>query len=322
MKSNKPNYLTRPSKHVERRIFVETLQCLNKINYDISKYHYIGFGCYYYVDFILFNKLLAINKMTCLEKEVDIEKRMNFNKPYKFIDLQIDDFSNFISNLRNDKKYFIWLDYEGRLDEDIISDIRSVVNTLEVGSIFIITVNVDLKELQYVDGLSEESLKKYKKEQFENLMNKYGEHSWAQYCKITKGHITSAKFPEFFSEVLQAAIFDVFKGRLEESFCQLFNYVYQDGVRMLTFGGIIEKKENCKNIKNVLKNLNYINYKTKPMGITIPSLTLREKLFLDRKIQKNKKISHNIPFELKDKEIEDYIKYSKHYPTFYEVFID
>ena len=139
-----PNYQTRPFKHVERKIFVETLQHLRNAGYEISKYHYLGFGSFYYTDFVLFNRLLSIKKMTCLENKSNLAKRMKFNKPFKFIKLHIKDITNYLPQIKSNEPYIVWLDYELQLSDEVLSNVGSLIGTLMSGSVLIVTVNAHI----------------------------------------------------------------------------------------------------------------------------------------------------------------------------------
>ncbi len=316
-KKSKLNYLIRPSKHIERKIFIETLQHLSKASYDISDYHYLGFGSYYYVDFILFHNLLLIKKMTCLENDQSLKARMKFNKPFKFITLKMNDLTQFIPTIEKNEKYLIWADYEKKLDANIIENTQSLISTLKNGSIFILTVNSDLRELG-TNYLTKELIERVRDMQRNGLKEKI-ESSLNPHCgEVTISDLKPQKLPELFARTISNAIDDSFSGRLDDKFYRLFNYVYQDGARMLTFGGIIDKKGKEKVITSALKKLNYINYNIVPKKIYVPPLTSREKLFLDQNIKRGRVANE---FKIDKKALKDYINYSRHYPTFYEVFI-
>jgi len=315
--TNQPNYLIRPSKHIERKMFIETLQHLGKARYNISDYHYLGFGSYYYVDFILFHKLLSIQKMTCLEKKTSLETRMKFNKPFEFITLKMQSLTQFIPNINKNEKYLIWADYTEKLNENIIEDIQSLINTLKNGSILIFTVNSDLGELK-IDYLENEQVESLRNQQRENL-KKYIEDRLKPHCgNVTINDLTAQKLPELYARTIDNTINDSFSGRLKDKFYRLFNYVYKDDARMLTFGGVIDEKGKEKAISEALKKLNYINDDVVPKKISVPRLTSREKLFLDQNIKRGRVINK---FKIEAGDMKDYIKYYRHYPTFYEVFI-
>ena len=86
------DYTLRPKKQVERRMLIELFHKLRAFKYNISKYRYIGFGSIYFYDFILFHKYLYLEDMICFEEENNLKKRMNFNRPYKFIQIKCESF--------------------------------------------------------------------------------------------------------------------------------------------------------------------------------------------------------------------------------------
>ena len=253
------NYLIRPAKNIKRKIFVETLQYLRKAGYDVSDYHYLGFGGHYYVDFILFHNLLSIKKMTCLEKKPFLKDRMEFNKPFEFITLKMKSLTQFIPTINSDEKYLIWADYENKLDDEIIGNIQSLISTLKNGSILIFTVNSDLREPN-ADYLNSREIEDLRNKQRLFLKEKI-EDSLSPHCgTITMADLKSQKLPQLYAKTIKNAIDDSFGGRLGDEFYGLFNYVYRDGAKMLTFGGIIDKKGKRAMITNALKKLDYINY--------------------------------------------------------------
>src|SRR3989344_4033895 len=114
-----PNYQLRPSKHVERKIFVETFHHLRKVGYDISDYFYTGMGSPYYTDYLLFHRNLYINRMRCFENNTNLKKRMVFNKPLDFIALKNEDINQAVNDLDYRKRYLIWFDYQSMLTTEI-----------------------------------------------------------------------------------------------------------------------------------------------------------------------------------------------------------
>lgn len=321
MANNKPNYQIRPSKHVERKIFVDTLQHLRKVGYKLSDYHYVGFGSYFYMDYTLFNRHLAIEKMTSLENDPDIEKRIKFNKPYSFIDVKMDEATQFISTIRNNKPYLIWLDYECTLNEEILTDFGTLLNTLKNGSVIIVSVNAEVR-LNNAEFLSKAEVDELKSKQLDQLVERYTQQL-DPYCgTVKKKDVTPKTITSLFARTMRDKVKDSLKGRLDDSFHQLFNYHYRDGMQMYTFGGVIDSKDNSEAIKDALAPLNFINSDTEPTRISIPVLTAREKLWMDRNISKIAKNPKKVPFELDAEQIKDYIKYSKHHPSYYEVFMN
>ena len=61
--SSKVPYDLRPRKQVERRMMAHVFQLLSEAGFPISTYCYAGFGAFFFVDFILFRRILGINDM-------------------------------------------------------------------------------------------------------------------------------------------------------------------------------------------------------------------------------------------------------------------
>ena len=120
MEKNKPsfeniNYIFRPKKQIERKIFIELLQKMqHSLDIDISEYQYIGLGSIYYYDFILFHKYLNIRDMISLDYK-PCPHRFEFNKPYDFVRFKQALTTKFLSTHDLDKKSFIWFDYDSKL---------------------------------------------------------------------------------------------------------------------------------------------------------------------------------------------------------------
>lgn len=301
----RPNYIVRPSKHVERKIFIEVLQRLNALGYNVSEYEYVGFGCFYFEDFILFNRYLSIKKMTSVENDEEIEKRVSFNKPYKFIKLAQMNFCDYLANIKNDKKYFIWLDYEDSLDRDKLNCISSLINTLMNGSVLIVTVNAQKP--------NETAVKR--REGIRQLQNELN-----PYCgKIKNKDYTVKMLPNLFFRTIDAQIKETLLGRPDDNFFQLFNYTYRDGATMLTFGGLIDSVQEIGRVERKLVGIPYINTNKDPLEISVPRLTIKEKIHIDRAMTKKSFIAKKLPFEIDQVEIDNYVKYAKFYPSFYEV---
>ncbi len=314
----KINYTIRPSKQVERKLFIETFHRLRKIGYDISEYTYVGFGSIYYVDFILFHKYLYIDDMICLEKE-EIERRMKFNRPYDFITLIMKPFSEVIPSLDRDKKYIVWLDYDYGLNKDVMEDIGNLIGILKPGCILIVTVDAEPKI--HENPIMNESLTRDQREEF--LVSYYNEAFQNHVREIRKSDITENELPRLFAKIINSKIQSSLVSRVDDKYYQLFNFVYADGAQMLTIGGIIDLKAKENPLKDCgLFNQEYIQPGLEPIRISVPALTIREKHWLDSQDHsKLKKGELELSFELEDELLTNYLKYYRHYPTFHEVFI-
>ena len=83
----KINYLLRPNKQIERKIFIEIIRSLeHKFNFNIENSTYIGMGSIYYYDFLLFHKYLKIRNLISIDDKTQFKERFKFNLPYDYID--------------------------------------------------------------------------------------------------------------------------------------------------------------------------------------------------------------------------------------------
>ena len=65
---DKINYSVRPKKNIERKIFCEAIRAMSYFG-RLDEYRYIGFGSYFFQDFMLFHKEFSIND--CISLEID-----------------------------------------------------------------------------------------------------------------------------------------------------------------------------------------------------------------------------------------------------------
>jgi hypothetical protein len=314
------NYTLRPSKQVERKLFIEALHYLgHHAGFPIKEYTYLGMGSVYYADFILFHKYLYIDKMICIEG-AHIEKRMKFNKPYKFIDLRMGKIAEVFPSISfRKKKYLAWLDYDYTLDPEVLLDVDSFARKLEPGSILIVTVDAEpkLRDDEEFEKLAIAGREKL-------LYNHYAQCSRGILSrKVEKGDLARNSLPELVAMLLRSRIEKSILYRSEPlEFFQLFNYVYADGAQMVTIGGIIDAPGNGQNlIKSGIFKKGFAEVGTKPKRLTVPPLTNREKTSIDKLIKcgvTEQQVKKKLPFELDDYLIENYVAYYRHYPMYYE----
>jgi len=316
----KINYLLRPKKQIERKIFIEILQELQEIIPNLHDYRYIGMGSIYYYDYILFHKYLKINKYTSIDDK-PIPSRFAFNKPYDFIDFQNVNSTDFLENYKFNSNIIIWLDYDSFLNENIFNDFALISRKCNKNDIVIFTINVTcpipIKNRKYV-------------------IEPFAKYFSAKYQPFNR-FLTEANFPYLYQDIcLNFISKECATSKLD--FKKLFAIQYADNATMLTIGGIISDTNEvidkvthrcCKKDKEIVK-------------ISVPNLTYKEKTYLDSKINiiknniKRVEISidkNNIAqkdeieyvrnelgleFELSIEDIKQYVKYYKYYPQYYE----
>ena len=261
----------------------------------------MGFGSFYYADFILFHKYLNINKMTSLEYNKEVEKRCKFNKPYKFVELLCIDSTTYLENLSNwDEKLFVWLDYNGSLEGNTIKDVELVAAKAKLFDIFIVTLNASPPPTKGIDGFCE---------------------SYGDYIPTTihKRDFTMKRFSKVLHGVLSAGISNGLTRRQDSTkFLQLFSLSYQDSSKMYTFGGIFCPESRTGEIKRNIGNSSYVSHDENIVEINCPIVTPKEKMYLDAFIRKIGRIDKNQKTGLSDELINSYAMYYKYYPQFFE----
>src|SRR5437867_59290 len=128
-------YNLRPAKQIERRMLIDALQILAEGGFKLREYQYTGMGSLYFVDFILFHKLLGIRDLVSVEMDKSLQKRVRFNCPFDLIDLKSAAIGDIIPSLDKNKKHLLWLDYDFRLSKTVVEDVAAASYQLSAGSI-------------------------------------------------------------------------------------------------------------------------------------------------------------------------------------------
>jgi len=310
------DYSLRPSKQVERRIMIEVLLRLSKAGYPIEDYSYLGLGSPYYVDFVMFHKYLFIHDMVCVEW-ADVPKRMRFNKPFKFIKLRMGALSTHIPRMPLKKKHLVWLDYDRSLDPDMLQDIDGCLNRMAPKSILVITIDARAKlpkdYAPEVEAMKESEREQLTAETYQEWLSNYvGE-------AITRPTISAGHVAPLFYEVVVERIRHTLSTRVPSlRFLQIFHFVYKDGAPMLTIGGMIGTGEDEEALDRacIFKH-EFVRVDGDHLAISVPPLTLREKQWLESRLDK-KLTAAKLRFELEEDLLENYRRFYRQYPTYME----
>lgn len=305
----KINYSLRPAKGVERKILCELLnKCETTI--PIHKYRYIGFGSFYYSDFILFHNQLNIEKMISIESSNDIA-RYKFNKPYKCVELIQGESAAVLSSkieFSSEIKDIIWLDYDDAFSRTMISDIMTVASKISLdGFLFssfnssILSSNVEVEE------------------QYHALKENFGDFL----PEVDPKDICNAQLPGIIYETIDGAVQKAVSERniAEETniIAKSFFYVqYRDGAPMLTIGYFFSNEEGWVRLRSSKANeFPWFSMDKNPQKITIPCFTKAEIIAINRYLPGStaEEILSKIP-HLRETDIKNYIKIYKFYPNF------
>jgi hypothetical protein len=311
----KLNYLLRPSKQVERKLFIEALHRLAGGGLPLQEYTYLGLGSVYYADFILFHKYLYLDSMICVEAQ-PIPKRMDFNKPFDFIRLEMKRVAEIIPELDRTLKYIVWLDYEDHLNKEILADTAGLLHILAPGSILIVTVDADPRLLEAEEGDDcAERKARLLLDSFRSDLGKY------HVGEIPRSTISRTGLPKLFAQILRSQFKETLANRSPLAFQQLFNFKYADGAQMLTLGGVLGTPSDLAIVSGSgVFDLPFVTTSDEPLKISVPPLTIREKQWLDKRMTETL-TPENLAFELEEEPLANFRAYYRHYPTYYETLI-
>jgi hypothetical protein len=306
------NYLLRPNKNVERKLMLEILSAFEAdTRFKLSTYRYVGLSSVYFADAVLFHKRLGISDIVSIEKETSRKKRLEFNRPFSCVTIQPGATKDVLPQLEWTKPQVVWLDYDGGLALEQFADFETLAAKLNSGDFVFLSVNAELMQLKGLkqDG-QELSLEAALRQQVpEDAVP-----------SDVKDRLTGVAFPALVGEIwdtyARSKVLGTGRGL---RFIPLLNLTYADGARMVTYGGILVNDDD--RVKVEALNLGRFEYvaKAAQFELAVPQLTHKEKLELDRLLPKTgPPAATDLPFELKDTEIEAYWKFYLHYPTYAE----
>lgn len=309
--SEKVNYLIRPAKQVERKLIIEMLQILSN-RYPIKKYQYVGMGSLFYVDYQMVHKYLGIKSMISMEMEEEKIERYRFNKPYKFIKLIPGMSTDILPTLNWNENLFIWLDYDSKMSLSIINDIQIISNYIKPGGILIVTIDAEPKRFDNGGDMSKDMYKP------KRLLNNFKKELYPYYpLKIHEKDFSHNRYPSLLYQMIVNIIQDKLIRR-NLSCYQFINFKYKDTSQMYTFGCIYDMNPN--DIKGCgLYDLEYVSTNSAIIEINVPIITPLEKIHFDKLIPEiAEKLTH---FKMDQKKLNDYEKYYRYYPQYFESFL-
>ena len=303
------NYSLRPAKTIERKMIVEACSRLRSF-YSLQGYRYIGFGSPYFQDFSLVHKSLGIIDMVCIEQEGDDVPRFEFNRPFSCISLRFGMSTEVLPELEwKERPTILWLDYDGELDEDVLSDIALVATNLASRSFLIITMRAAAGDF----GDSPEKRR-------ESLNNVIGDKLPTDVELI---EFSDEWFPRLLWRIINAEIQKVitersaaFTASTKFRYSQTLHFTYRDGARMLTTGGVIFQEGERAIVSQMdLSSLGFYRAGQEAYNIVIPKLTVKELRALDEQLPSTNPTLPGVP----SRDITAYVSNYRYFPTFAEI---
>ncbi len=278
--SKRVPYDLRPRKQVERRMIIHMFQLLAEAGFPISTYRYVGFGAFFFVDFILFRRLLGIHDMISIEHDMSHEKRVLFNRPFKDIGVKFLASCDYIPDIDRGKRHVLWLDYDGPIAREQLADLETASSIMLAGSILIATFDVDFDKADDI-RIKESPPEKRAHAWLNRFQEECGDLFNPSWNVI---NFNASSIPKRVIQVVEGAIRLGVTMREGISFEPLFNFIYADGHQMLTIGGVICSRLEKKKLRRIeWKELPFVrrNFSLDPFRIEVPVLTRKERLYID-----------------------------------------
>ena len=303
------NYTLRPAKSIERRMIVEASGRLKGFR-KVENYRYIGFGSPYFSDFSLIHRSLGITDMLCIEREEGDKERFEFNIPFGCVELKFGKSTDILPQLEwQDRPTIIWLDYDGKLNEEILSDIATVCSDVSPGSLLLLSIRATATDF----GEDEESRQQKLKEAVGDRV--------PVGAKLKA--FSSENFPSLLWEIIDTEIRRWISERSSAMspetrflYKQIFHFNYQDGTKMLTVGGLIHQVgQEVIHAQCDFGSLFFVRDGKEPYSIRVPKLTLKEMQKLNKFLPGT---GREMPY-LPEKDVKAYLALYRYFPTFVEV---
>ena len=319
------NYKLRPAKSVERKMMGEAVMKLS-VFYPLRSYQYVGFGSIYFADFSLFHKALGIGTMISIEHDPLAKSRVEFNKPFACIDVKFNPSTVVLPTIDLNVPSIIWLDYDGKLDTNVLSDINTVIANSIAGSLFLISVNAHAGSNSEDDKTV--SVHDYR---LKKLIEQVGKTKIPM--NIEGKDLSAKNLPKVIRNIVTDQIEEALLNRNgalsngeKVKFQQIFNFLYEDGAPMLTVGGLLLNESQQQAFSTAeFSKLDYCRMDSDIYKIEVPMLTTKEIVHLDSILHaafdfnsNTLKLPSNPNIFLPEEDIVKYAKIYRYYPTFAE----
>ena len=329
-------YHLRPNKHVERHLFVDLLDHVDRWK-PLSKYLYVGFGGIYFEDFKLLHGHFNMGKMLSIENQKWVYERQKFNIPFGCIQPKNWDSADFVRDLDKLRaKYKVenivcWLDYATSVElANQLNEIRGLVPKLLPGDILKVTLPANPTAL--AAKRQDETEVDLQNRRLETLQTRL---LGTQFLPegVSPDQMTERNYPDVLTAAFRRTVSEAMQENVGNVFQPLGCYVYKDASQIITFTAIILQADQVQNflVETEIADFELGGPSWEVLRIEVPDLSLREKLKLDQvifsKTGKHKPMAVQTEMGLKfapdvvdsRRMIGNYIKFYRYYPHYYRV---
>jgi hypothetical protein len=314
------NYSLRPAKCIERKMMCEAFWRLFALG-GADNYRYVGFGSTFFSDFLLFHRSLGIADMVSIEKDERNRERFMFNRPFSCIELVFGHSNKVLPTLSWDKPTILWLDYESKLNDLVLSDISFFCANAASRSVLVVTVNAE------PDPVGRGSFDKLKMRRMRRLVKRVGEERVPP--DISGADLAGWGLADICRTIIHNQIQQTLSQRngvlATESkiqYRQLFNFHYADAMKMLTVGGLLYQHEQTSTVNHCdFGALSFVRSDDQSYLIQVPNLTLRELHHLDTylPIDASQDLQELDTVAIPEEHVRRYAEVYRYFPTFAEI---
>jgi hypothetical protein len=264
------SYTFRPGKHIERRMLVDACRRLRSFA-PLQDYEYVGFGGFEFVDFELMHRELGISRLVSIEQDSYAKDRSLFNRPVQGVTVHFNRASDVLPDLLDIPVLrILWLDYEQRLNREVLQDVATAARRLQAGSLLIATVNAhppkpaDSRRAVLVEDVGTDRVP-----------------ATATDASLAQWGLADVQRRILTDEIENALTLRNDKARFE----QIFYFQYSDDAQMMTWGGVLLTPAQDEGWINAsFGELEQVRRGDQPMRIEVPLLTVKEAIYLNSQL--------------------------------------
>lgn len=315
-------YRLRPNKAVDRALFLSLLSWISP-ELGLKDYPYIGMGAEFLEDFRMIHARIGISEMTSVECDPQIMKRQEFNKPLESIKCIEDTIERYLGKTTIHTPSIIWLDYTD--PSSLKLQIETFLATLRdspVRSIVRITMNANSGSLgspapgeikSKTDSSSDSTVAPLHIWRLYKLREKLGD---LVPNSLDPSSMVAKEFGGALLKILQFSVDRAFKHSRDRVIQWALATHYADGQPMVTATAIINKVGDTK-IQDLVERWEYVSLPLSPLKLDLPSLSTKERIHLESKIQKGTEMTYTIPKgKLGEDPVECFEKFYRVFPHF------
>lgn len=307
------NYSLRPNKTIQRGLVFDGLRVLST-GMPWKDAVYVGFGSIWFTDFVMAHKRLGVNRMISIEANEIGYRRASYNRPFRTVDVRMGLSFDLIPEFYEDedlssRPWLVWLDYDSELTEDILAELRGLVERAPDDSVMVITVDASEKHYGKDPAERADRLRALLGEAVPQTLGKEATRG---------GDALSATLADSLQSFLSNAAQSVARGG---GFVPAFRLPYRDKAAMATVGGLLPSPARRPFCLDAVSKPEWEGRADRT--IVAPHLTLKELAVLQAQLPDAGRLDRTavqaLGFDLGEEQIEVFRRYYKYYPAFAQI---